>query len=215
MTRWRFWLAGTLTLVVVGSVTARPASAEWFLDLYGGASFTQDADVKLRGGRSLDDKVNFDTVGTAGGRFGYWFGALGLPWLGAALDVSYFAPDATGPTIDTHLEVIPISSLVMFRAPLLASPAFPYGQLQPYLGAGPSLFITDVKIDTLATGERRSDAVAEVGGDLRGGITFMLAPGFGVFAEGRYTFFRTNPGGKSTEFDVETFHALGGLTIRW
>jgi Outer membrane protein beta-barrel domain len=215
MKAWRFWLAGALTVVVVGSVVARPASAEWFLDFYGGGAFTQDADVKLRGGTTLDDQVEFDTEATGGGRLGYWFSAIGLPWLGVALDVSYFAPKASGTTIDTRLEVIPISSLAMFRAPLLASPAFPFGQLQPYIGAGPSLFIADVKIDSPLTGERRSDAQAEVGGDLRGGITFLFTPNFGVFAEGRYTFFRTNPGGQNTEFDVETFHALGGLTLRW
>ena len=56
---------------------------------------------------------------------------------------------------------------------------------------------------------------AEFGGDARGGVTFLFTPGFGVFIEGRYTAFSTNPGGQNTDFDVQTFHALGGFTLRW
>jgi outer membrane protein with beta-barrel domain len=215
MKAWRLGLSGILTLLVVCSVTPRPASAEFFLDFYGGASFTQDVDVELRGGATLDDQIEFDTTGTGGGRFGYWFTALGLPFLGVALDVSYFAPKATGVAINTRLEIVPVSGLVMLRLPLLASPAFPHGQLQPYVAGGPSLFVSDVKIDTRATGVERSDAQTEVGGDARAGITLLFTPNFGIFAEGRYTFFKANPGGLNTEFDVETFHALGGLTIRF
>jgi Outer membrane protein beta-barrel domain len=209
-----FWLSAALSLLVVSAV-ARPASAEWFLDVYGGATFTQDTDIKFRGGTTLDDKVKFDTVGTGGGRLGYWLDGLGLPWLGVALDASYFAPKASDAPIDTRLEVIPISGLLMLRAPLFASVAFPHGQLQPYVAGGPSLFIADVKIEDPVTGERRSDAQVEIGGDLRAGIAFLFTPNFGIFAEGRYTFFQTNPGGQNTEFDVEAFHALGGLTLRW
>jgi hypothetical protein len=45
----RTWLCGTaLALIFVGAT--RPAGAEWFLDLYGGGSFTQDVDVTIRNG---------------------------------------------------------------------------------------------------------------------------------------------------------------------
>jgi hypothetical protein len=36
-----------------------------------------------------------------------------------------------------------------------------------------------------------------------------------TFVEGRYTAFSTNPGGRSTELDIETVHVTGGITIRW
>jgi hypothetical protein len=209
------WWAGLLIALAVLAGPVRPAAAEWFLDLYGGGSFTQDADVKFRGGTTVDDKVKFNTVGTGGGRFGYWLDLPGLPWLGVALDVSYFAPGASSTAINTHLEVVPISTLVMFRAPLLASPAFPHGQLQPYAAGGPSIFISHARIDTPATGERTTSDEADFGGDVRGGLAFLFTPHIGVFVEGRYTFFTTSPGGGNTDLDVETFQALGGLTFRW
>ena len=91
----------------------------WFLDFDGGGAFTQDADIEFRGGATADDTIEFETVGTGGGRFGYWF----LPFLGLGLDVSYFAPKASNTgAIDTRLEVIPISALLMARLPLFRVP---------------------------------------------------------------------------------------------
>jgi hypothetical protein len=198
-----------LGAIVVG---ARPAAAEWFLDAYAGASFTADADVTLRGGTTLDDTVEFDTEAMGGGRLGYWL--EGLPWLGVAADVSYFAPAAQGTTLQTRLEVIPITPLVMFRLPLLQSTEFPKGRLQPYLGVGPGFFMTSVEVEGGGL-EESTDWQFEVGVDARAGITFLITPAIGVFAESRYTWFSTNPGGRSTEFDVETVHVAGGITIRW
>ena len=45
----------------------------------------------------------------------------------------------------------------------------------------------------------------------------MLTRTFGVFAEGRYLFFSTNPGAHSfgVNLDIETFQALGGVTLRF
>jgi len=91
-----------LGLSLIGT---RPASAEWFLDAYGGVSITADADVTVRSGQTFDDKVKFDTEGMGGGRLGYWL--EGLRWLGVAGDVSYFAPAGQGTTVETRLEVVP------------------------------------------------------------------------------------------------------------
>jgi hypothetical protein len=194
-------------------MAARPASAEWFLDAYGGVSMTADADVTIRSGQTFDDTVSFDTEGMGGGRIGYWL--QGLPWLGFAADVSYFAPAGEGSTVETRLEVIPLTPLVMFRLPLLTSFEFPNGRLQPYLGAGPGFFMTSVKVDVPGLGEENTDWQFEVGADVRAGITFMITPAFGTFIEGRYTVFSTDPGGQSTDFDVETVHVAGGISIRW
>jgi hypothetical protein len=214
MRRGRLLRLTTLTfclgLIVIG---ARPASAEWFFDAYAGASMTADADVEIRDRITLDDAVEFDTEAMGGGRVGYWL--EGLRWLGVAADVSYFAPAGQGTTVETRLEVIPITPLVMFRLPLLESPEFPKGRLQPYLGIGPGFFLTSVKVDAPGLGERSTDWQFEVGVDARAGIAFLFTPGFGTFLEGRYTAFSTDPGGRNTDLDVETLHVMGGITIRW
>lgn len=207
------WRLAVLTIVLGAmGLVGRPASAEWFLDAYGGVSMTEDADVTPPNGGTVDDKVSFDTEAMGGGRIGYWL--EGLPWLGVAGDVSYFAPAGEGTAVETRLEVIPLSPLVMFRLPLLEDPEFTKGRLQPYLAVGPGFFMNSVKVDGPG-GEESTDWQFEVGVDARAGIAFMFTPGFGTFVEGRYTWFQTNPGGRSTEFDIETFHVAGGISIRW
>jgi hypothetical protein len=93
-------LARCLVILLIGSgataIFARPASAEWFLDAYGGASFTADADVSIRDDVTVDDTIKFDTELMGGGRLGYWL--EGLRWLGVAGDISYFAPAGEGTT---------------------------------------------------------------------------------------------------------------------
>jgi Outer membrane protein beta-barrel domain len=209
-------LGGTvLALVLAGSM--RPAGAEWFLDLYGGGAFTQDADITIHDGTPLNAKLKFDTEVTGGGRVGYWLAGVGLPWLGFAVDVSYYAPETSAADVDARLEVVPISALVLLRVPLLADPEVPTGRVQPYVGGGPSLVATRVKLDAPVIGERFSETVAELGADFRAGITFMLTRNFGVFAEGRYLFFTTKPGAANfgVDIDIETFQALGGVTLRF
>lgn len=214
MRRTEAWRLAVVTFVLGAAViAARPASAEWFLDAYGGVSMTADADVTVRNGTTVDDKVEFDTEGMGGVRLGYWL--AGLRWLGVAGDVSYFAPAGQGTTVETRLEVVPLSPLVMFRLPLLESHEFPNGRLQPYLGVGPGFFLTSVKVELPGVGEESTDWQFDVGVDTRAGVTFMITPAFGAFIEGRYTVFSTDPGGQSTDLDVETVHVAGGITIRW
>jgi hypothetical protein len=43
----------------------------------------------------------------------------------------------------------------------------------------------------------------------------VITPAFGTFVEGRHTVFSTNPGERTTEFDIETVQVAGGFTIRW
>jgi Outer membrane protein beta-barrel domain len=212
----RTLLCGTVLALVIAGPT-RPASAEWFLDLYGGAAFTQDADIKINNNTTLNAKLKFDTEATGGGRLGYWLTGVGVPWLGFALDASYYAPATSAADVEARLEVVPISALVLLRLPLLADPEVPTGRLQLYVGGGPSLVATRVKVDAPGLGERFSETVAELGADIRAGITFMLTRTFGVFAEGRYLFFSTSPGAESfgVDLDIETFQALGGVTIRF
>jgi hypothetical protein len=65
-----------LAIVMIGLgpmvAAACPASAEWFVDLYGGASIAADADVTIRNGTTVEDKAKFDTEGMGGARLGCW-----------------------------------------------------------------------------------------------------------------------------------------------
>ena len=87
----------TLALCLVG---ARAASAEWFLDVFAGAAFTQRSDVTITNALGLDERftlgdVAFETSPSFGGRIGYWFSRFPI---GLGLDIAYFRPDIGSPT---------------------------------------------------------------------------------------------------------------------
>jgi opacity protein-like surface antigen len=221
------------------------ASAEWFGDLYLGAAFTQNHDVKAKFtflGTSADvtgQDLRFDTSVVGGGRFGYWFGAL--PWLGLGLDVSYFQPDISAQTVNfavngisvgsglsdkIDLSVVDISFDLMLRWPgLMASQQFPTGRLQPYFTVGPAIFIAAAKDSTnFGIPNNQSSTDTSVGVKVGTGVTFMLTRNIGVFGEYRFTHFSpefgfdvARPGFSKTvvKTDVNTHHLLGGLSVRF
>jgi hypothetical protein len=122
----RTLLCGIVLALVLAGPT-RPAGAEWFLDLYGGGAFTQDADITVNNSTTLNSKLKFDTEATGGGRVGYYLTGIGLPWLGFALDASYYAPATSASDVEARLEVVPISALVLLRLPLLVDRRCPRG----------------------------------------------------------------------------------------
>jgi opacity protein-like surface antigen len=103
----------------------------------------------------------------------------------------------------------------MLRLPLFTDTDVPTGRLQPYIAGGPSVFVSRVEVDTSVLGDRLSEEQAQLGLDLRAGLTFMLTRNFGVFGEGRYMLFTVDPGSRGPEFDIETFQAIGGVTLRF
>src|SRR4029450_1730405 len=135
-------------LLVVALVVPSQACAEGFADLFLGASFTQDSNIKLKlsdvTGSSVDleGKTSFKTSLLAGGRVGWWADFAGLN-----LDVSWFRPEldpdkvtssavvGTTPitgTLETDLDVVAIGLNVMFRGQFLKNDSVPDGRLQPY-----------------------------------------------------------------------------------
>ena len=78
----RTLLCGTILGLILAGVS-RPASAEWFVDLYGGGAFTQDADITIHDGTPLKATLKFDTEATGGGRVGYYLTGIGLPGSGS------------------------------------------------------------------------------------------------------------------------------------
>src|SRR5512144_1886930 len=127
-----------VTVLVVLAVTfsvPAAARAEIFFDLYGGGAFPVNTDTTITGSNFIIiGESSYKESFVAGGRVGYYFDR-GVPWLGLALDVSYFKADIDLPN-GAKNDVVPVSLLLMTRAPLLRSPEFPGGRLQPYAGIG-------------------------------------------------------------------------------
>jgi opacity protein-like surface antigen len=182
-----------LFLLAVCSLLIFPtlASAEWFLDVYGGESSTRDANVSAEvtyysifgsSHQSHSENVGFDASFTMGGRFGYWFEKL--PWLGVSLDLSYFKAEGEKAQID----VVPLSLLLMLRWPLLKSENFPKGRLQPYAGVGPGYFFTDSRVNFRPTlQDSTSGSSGEIGLDARAGLAWQFHKHWAIFGEYRLT----------------------------
>ncbi len=198
-------------LVALAVVVSLPASvrAETFLEIYGGGAFPADTDTTISGPGfvSVGESPYKDSF-VVGGRAGHYF--EGLPWLGIALDVSYFKADIDVPD-GAQNDVVPISVLLMLRAPLLRTPSFPYGRLQPYLGIGPSLVYSRSE-----AGSAR-DTSFDPGFDFRLGLTWMLTRTVGLFGEYRFSYVQPDYdlGGEQVEPEYSVNHLAVGLTFRF
>jgi opacity protein-like surface antigen len=168
------------------------ARAEGYADLYLGGAFAPDTSTKItpKDPATLSE-VDFDGSMLYGGRVGYWFDSV--PWLGFALTASYYNADedARG-TENSRLEigVIPVSALLTLRYPLLKSSDFPQGQVYPYVGVGPGMFMTKVRQQLTGVNKSRQirDSSVEVGVDLRAGIGFFYPnESWYYFTEYRFT----------------------------
>jgi len=216
MRRRRFTLA-LFGLALLASLTigTLPVSGEGFLDLYAGAAFTRDADTTVTGIPFFLGEIQFDTGFVGGTRIGYWF--EGAPWLGLALDGSWFRLD-TDPS-GGEVTVIPVSGLLMVRLPLGKNRDFPKGQVQPYFGIGPSAFISELaaKLTPLGVPVRFSDTAVHAGLDARAGLAVLPHKNVGLFVEYRYTSFepKWREHGSTVDIDMNTHHVVGGISFRF
>lgn len=118
--------------------------AEGFADLYLGAGIINSSEVMVESYfpyESASEKTSYDTSFTFGGRIGFYPDFF--PYLGVALDLSYFQVDSD----QADFCIVPLSSLFIFRYPIQISKEYPHGKIQPYIGAGPSLIYYDMKVD--------------------------------------------------------------------
>jgi opacity protein-like surface antigen len=210
MCRLRLVLVTALMALAVAIGAPGPAPAEMFFEAYGGGAFPVDSDTTITGpGYRVIVQSPYKDSFVVGGRVGYYFD-WGAPWLGLALDVSYFKADIDV-TDGAKNDVLPISLLVMMRAPLIASPEFPRGRLQPYVGIGPSLVYSKSKAGS------SSDTSFDPGFDFRLGLTWMLTRNIGLFGEYRFSYAwpEYDLNGETVEPQYGVNHVVGGLTFRF
>lgn len=212
------WGVVTLGVLLLGGAwTPAPTQAEWSFEAYIGGAFLPEGDLQeLDGlGRST---TNFDDAFLVGGRLGYWL--HGVPYLGVALDVSYYATELEALTsrqrlASTDLNRVLLSGLARLRLPLLQSRIVPQGHLEPYIAAGPTLAVANLDLDDI------DDSQEDIGIDARGGLNVRLTRTVGIFAEYRYTWieqtFKFSRAGLQSliETDPSTHHILGGLSFRF
>jgi hypothetical protein len=225
----RTWLAVYASMFISLSLVLIPhtADAEFFIDAYAGGAFTRESDASFSILNTVTNVgIDTDDAFIVGGRLGYWLGFF--PWLGLALDVSYFEmegdppsslDDGQLPTFDNlgkaNFEILPISALVMLRLPRLVNPIALLTGLIPYAAIGPSVFLTQVDFEGF------EEFGAALGLDVRVGLRWEFLPIFGVFAEYRYTrvkddfqdALRDSPASLDVEFT--THHVLGGISLRF
>jgi opacity protein-like surface antigen len=196
-----------LTLVVPAT-----ASAEWFAGFYLGGAVTTSEDIKFDlFGNQVTQPLDTGGSITAGARAGYWLAQF--PWLGFAVDASYFSPA-------TDIVTFPLTALVMARYPLLRDDEFRDGRLQPYVGIGGGVFIT--KVDGSLGTVQVQDTSVDPGFDMRLGAAFLIQPNIAVFGEYRFTHVSTsydvNIFGSTTkklEPSFSTHHFLVGMDFRF
>lgn len=213
------WIACAATLLAPLSV-----SAEAFLDLYAGMTFTTDDNTKIETGPpvidtgNLRDDTSFDPAVTGGARLGWWTEKPG--WLGLALDVSHLRPEEDGGVgKDLEMRLTPVSVLLMARYPLLANDDAPGGVIQPYMGLGPTFVFSKARFHIGAA--RYEDGQFDLGLDARAGLAGMLGKHLGLFAEYRLIYFTADYGDSfgTSQAKISVDHlsngVVGGVTLRF
>jgi len=201
---------------------AGPAAAEGFLELAAGAAFGQRGSMQLAAPGSVQRSVDYQTGPGLGLRGGYFLPGAAR-WLGFGGGVSWFRVEADdfffpGATADFH--AFPVTPQIILRLPLVTSEAYPNGQLQPYVAAGPGFFVSVV--DTEIPGGDVDDVDFDVGPDVRTGLAVMLGPAIGAFVEYRYTDFDGDydedfgtSGSSTLRANIANHHAQAGVSFRF
>jgi hypothetical protein len=234
-------VVGTL-LILTG---ARPAAAEWLVDLYAGGAFTENAKLTIEGRTAAGStrgtqELRVDPSAEFGARIGRWFDSA--KWLGIAVDAFHFEPNIsaqqasaltdTGLVAGARLQPIDVSVTalaldLMFRVPgILGTSDIPQGRLQPYVTAGAAGFVVEVTDTTNFAPARQSGVGVFPGLKLGGGLAWQFHKNVALFAEYRFTHFHASfedasfriastRAKASGDVDINTHHAVGGLSIRF
>jgi hypothetical protein len=231
-------------VMCVALLTAAPASAEWYADVYAGQSLTLKDDMTVHSppGLSIYRDTEFDRSLIIGGRFGRYLDAA--PFLGLGLDLFTFSPTIGpqqlhidgcvpsggcsggqgGTTGRIDVMTIGLSPDLMLRLPFLKSETAPWGALQPYITGGVPFFITTVTPRTTAQFRNQDgDTDFSVGYKAGAGIAFQVAPNLMLFVEYRYMHNETSVDLRDSatlrnapvHLNLDTHTAVLGLSARW
>ena len=201
----------TLSLLFALLALSSPASAEWFLDGYVGASLTHKGEFTFEAfDAELERDAEYQSSAVFGVRGGKWLDVL--PWLGVAVELSYFRPSA-------DILVFPITALVLARYGFLRNEEFKDGRLHVYAGLGGGLFITN--LDGFIGRFEGSDTSVDFGLDTRLGVSYRVESNWAIFAEYRFT--HVSPSLNINAFDTRstadttfnTSHFLLGASYRF
>jgi len=225
--------------IIAAAWAGAPAEAEWALDAYAGAAWTESADIRITGrdntGSAVDAMI-FDlktNTGVAAGlRAGYWIDPL--PFLGLGLDFFYFSvpvpaqtASATG-TLTSEIRDKPITINTAGQAdvPSVTLPALGFSpdlRLRwPFLTSKaypqgilqPYLTAGPAWVLTLTS----DNLDVKLGGKIGAGLSVSLVRWVALFAEYRYTFF---PGFTFShehvayKADINTHAAIFGISLRF
>jgi len=201
----------------------RTRRGEVFSDIYLGAAVTTDATLTLDGVVQEESLLCgaecSSTKSPVGGlRVGWFVGRF--PWLGVSGDFSVFV-QSWGIQSPYEVNAIPISALLMFRAPLVKTPEHPNGRAQPYLAIGPSLVLSTAKlaegVAALGTARVETNTSVDPGLDARVGIRLVASGWISVILEYRATYFTPswNINGRTVETSVWTNHFILGIGIHY
>ncbi|HTI52971.1 MAG TPA: outer membrane beta-barrel protein [Verrucomicrobiae bacterium] len=238
----RIWLAALVLLASLG-VGSRPASAEWFADLFAGLSLTRDHDLKLNDqgiGQGTYESVEFDRSLAWGGRFGRYFDSV--PFVGLAVDFFRFYPDIGGQSVQLRgcffpggcgtgrggtgsldVQTTAVSVDLMLRLPLLKSADAPQGRVQPYVAVGPPFFITTITPrNTRNFRNHDDDTDYSFGFKAAAGVAVQVFSNLALFGEYRFTHVSpevelhdANLNRTTLRTDLDTHSALVGISARW
>ena len=206
--------------IILTVVAAIPATAQVFLDLYGGLVFPHAANTEATAPTGkTKNMAGFEDTFVIGGRTRSWGTEAGLDWFGMALDISYWQSKAKFSILGARPEkkVLPVTILLMFR--------YPGEKIQPYAGVGGGIFMTQLKndVDLSLLGGSGSgsfkDYQVDAGFDARAGLAVKMHEKFSIFVEGRYIFFspkysdKVNGQKVTLEADAEAILAIAGISF--
>lgn len=220
----------------------KEGAAEWYADAYAGAVWTANTDLTVissLGTTTTYQSLDIQNDWTAGGRAGYWLDKPKMDWLGFGLDVFFFhlktptgqqvGVTGTGGTTTQFAHwSLPAWGIgfdvLRLRLPLLRDDRFIHGRVQPYLAAGPTVFITYAGQNSFVQPDGQSSTDASVGAKVDAGVAVMITQRIGAFAQYRFTHFTTELEYQNTspalatelfKTTYDTHHAIAGLSLRF